>query len=297
MHSATKATKSLSHEATKVVSVFLVPAKDSLRVLRAFVAGSSCASWFVWLSVLIVCLPAPVVAQTLNDFARGAEIRADEGGTIFRVLLPDDVYDTTTRTDLADLRVVNAAGESVPHALRPTPRPSADTEWRAGPSFPFFFMRTASGRPRGDKRFRQPIAWALARAEIVKLVYYGSHVVTAEPTPEPSPWATGVNAHKGGPDLAKAKQLMSEAGVGGGLNLTYLVKSQVPVLVKTGEILREGSGLLARDIKKLGDALGRLLGDAALRRTTAERARERARAFAPETLIPRYEDAYRKLIQ
>jgi hypothetical protein len=32
---------------------------------------------------------------------------------------------------------------------------------------------------------------------------------------------------------------MTEAGVGGGLTLTYLVKSQVPVLVKTGEILRE----------------------------------------------------------
>ena len=82
----------------------------------------------------------------------------------------------------------------------------------------------------------------------MKLVYYGSHVVTAEPTPEPSPWATGVNAHKGGPDLARAKQLMSDAGVGSGLTLTYLVKSQVPVLVKTGEILRE-------QLKKIGITL------------------------------------------
>ena len=82
----------------------------------------------------------------------------------------------------------------------------------------------------------------------MKLVYYGSHVVTAEPTPEPSIWATGVNAHKGAPDLAKARQLMTEAGVGGGLSLTYLVKSQVPVLVKTGEILRE-------QLKKVGITL------------------------------------------
>jgi glycogen synthase len=63
----------------------------------------------------------------------------------------------------------------------------------------------------------------------------------------------------------------------------------------TGEILREGSGLLAADVRELGDALGRLLGDAKLRRDTSERARERARAFAPETLIPRYEDVYRRL--
>ena len=109
-------------------------------------------------------------------------------------------------------------------------------------------MLNASKPPLTDKRLRQAIAWAVDRAEIVKLVYFGSHVVTAEPTPEPSIWATGVNAHKGGPDLAKAKQLMNEAGVGGGLTLTYLVKSQVPVLVKTGEILRE-------QLKKIGITL------------------------------------------
>src|SRR5262245_3822771 len=116
------------------------------------------------------------------------------------------------------------------------------------PYFPFFFMLNASRPPLADKRIRQAIAWAVDRAEIVKLVYYGSHVVTAEPTPEPSPWATGVNAHKGSPDLARAKQLLSEAGTGNGLTLTYLVKSQVPVLVKTGEILRE-------QLKKIGITL------------------------------------------
>ena len=43
----------------------------------------------------------------------------------------------------------------------------------------------------------------------MKLVYFDTHAVTAEPYPEPSPWATGVNAHKGGPDLEKAKQLLA----------------------------------------------------------------------------------------
>jgi peptide/nickel transport system substrate-binding protein len=116
------------------------------------------------------------------------------------------------------------------------------------PYFPFYLMLNASRPPLNDKRLRQAIAWALDRSEIVKLVYYDSHVVTAEPTPEPSPWATGVNIHKGGPDLAKAKQLLADAGKGGGLTLTYLVKSQVPVLVKTGEILRE-------QLKKVGITL------------------------------------------
>src|SRR4029450_3081081 len=117
-----------------------------------------------------------------------------------------------------------------------------------GPSLPFYLNLNASKPPFNDKRLRQAIAWGIDRVEIVKLVYFGSHVVTAEPTPEPSPCATGVNAHKGRPDLAKAKQLMAEAGVTGGLTLTYLVKSQVPVLVKTGEILRE-------QLKKIGITL------------------------------------------
>ena len=116
------------------------------------------------------------------------------------------------------------------------------------PYFPFFFMCNASRPPLNDRRVRQAIAWALDRSEIVKLVYYGSHAVTAEPTPEPSVWGTGVNAHKSGPDLARAKQLLADAGHGAGLNLTYLVKSQVPVLVKTGEILRE-------QLKKVGITL------------------------------------------
>ncbi|HXJ83581.1 MAG TPA: ABC transporter substrate-binding protein [Candidatus Methylomirabilis sp.] len=116
------------------------------------------------------------------------------------------------------------------------------------PYFPFFFMLNASRGPLADRRVRQAIAWAVDRNEIVKLVYFGSHVVTAEPTPEPSPWATGVNAHKAGPDIAKAKQLLADAGQGSGLTLTYLVKSQVPVLVKTGEILKE-------QLKKIGVTL------------------------------------------
>jgi peptide/nickel transport system substrate-binding protein len=115
------------------------------------------------------------------------------------------------------------------------------------PYFPFFLMLNSSRPPLNDKRLRQAIAWAIDRTEIVKLVYFDTHSVTAEPTPD-GPWATGVNAHKGGPDLAKAKQLLADAGKSGGLTLTYLVKSQVPVLVKTGEILRE-------QLKKIGITL------------------------------------------
>src|SRR5262249_54734553 len=116
------------------------------------------------------------------------------------------------------------------------------------PYLPLFLMLNASKPPFSDRRLRQAVAGGVHPAGIVKPVFFGSPVGTAEAPPEPSPWATGVNAHKSAPDIPRAKQLLSEAGAGGGLALTYLVKSQVPVLVKTGEILRE-------QLKKVGITL------------------------------------------
>ena len=139
--------------------------------------------------------------------------------------------------------------QTVPPQRIPELDRARDMKASAGrPYFPFYLMLNASKPPLNDKRARQAIAWAIDRTEIVKLVYYTTHTPTAEPTPVPSPWATDVNAHKGGPDLARAKQLLADAGLGNGLTLTYMVKSQVPVLVKTGEILRE-------QLKKVGITL------------------------------------------
>lgn len=97
-------------------------------------------------AALLVCAPLVVLAQTpLSDFARGAEIRIDGGGSIFRVGLPDELYETVTRGDLADIRVLNAAGEAVPHAVREAPRGrDLAAEWRAVPAFPM--SETEPGR-------------------------------------------------------------------------------------------------------------------------------------------------------
>jgi hypothetical protein len=85
----------------------------------------------------MLCAPCAAWAQSPSDFARGADIRADGVGTIVRVLLPDEVYDTTTRVDLGDVRVFNARGDVVPHTIREAPRPaSTQGDWRAVPSFP-----------------------------------------------------------------------------------------------------------------------------------------------------------------
>jgi Protein of unknown function (DUF3999) len=90
------------------------------------------------LIALMLSAPIALAAQVSQaNFVRGLEIRTDARGSLYRVLLPDDVYDTSTRADLADIRVLNAAGDAVPHTLRQVPRTvGPDAEWRSVPSFP-----------------------------------------------------------------------------------------------------------------------------------------------------------------
>jgi glycogen(starch) synthase len=63
----------------------------------------------------------------------------------------------------------------------------------------------------------------------------------------------------------------------------------------TREILGEEAGLLVTEAPALAEAVGRLAADAALRARVIEAARNRAEAFAPQVLIPRYEAVYRRL--
>ena len=96
-------------------------------------------------AVLMLCASIALGAQASRmDFVRGVGIRTEAGGSLYRVLLPDDVYDTTTRADLADMRVLNAAGDAVPHTLRQVPRAiGAEAEWRSVPSFPMTDAQSA----------------------------------------------------------------------------------------------------------------------------------------------------------
>lgn len=64
----------------------------------------------------------------------------------------------------------------------------------------------------------------------------------------------------------------------------------------TREILQDGeSGLVVTDAPGLGDAVGRLASDEALRARIVAGARARAEAFSPAALVPRYEAVYKRL--
>jgi hypothetical protein len=61
-----------------------------------------------------------------NDFAYGMPITTTDH-TIYKALIPTAVYQGTTRADLGDMRVFNAAKQTVPMAIRP--QSSSQHEW------------------------------------------------------------------------------------------------------------------------------------------------------------------------
>jgi hypothetical protein len=71
-----------------------------------------------------------------EDFAYGLALNADGQEALYQTLLPFDVYRVTTRTDLGDVRVFNAQGEIVPHAIRRAAESGSSK--RAPAPLPFF---------------------------------------------------------------------------------------------------------------------------------------------------------------
>jgi hypothetical protein len=69
--------------------------------------------------VLLIFPTLCSAAERPMDFAYGMTIEADAAHGLYEVEIPAAVYRSVTRADLGDVRVFNAQGEVVPHALRP----------------------------------------------------------------------------------------------------------------------------------------------------------------------------------
>lgn len=73
------------------------------------------------LAALLALLPLAAAALEPGDYARGIELHAARGASgiqpVQELLLPDAAYAGAAWADLSDLRVFNAAGVPVPHAL------------------------------------------------------------------------------------------------------------------------------------------------------------------------------------
>jgi Protein of unknown function (DUF3999) len=101
-------------------------------------------------AVLLLAQPALAAAPKLDDYARGITVDAAPGQPLVEVALPDVVYDTVTRADLGDVRVFNADGMPVPHALCAAPEAVAPVVTEQ--SLPVFELREALQKRAGAAR-------------------------------------------------------------------------------------------------------------------------------------------------
>lgn len=104
------------------------------------------------LLALLACAGLPAAATPSPRFAHSAPLELEGKGALYALPLPLEVYRGIARRDLGDLRVLNGAGEVVPHALE---RP-AGTEKKSGAvlSLAFFPLLAAPGRPVEDLSLR-----------------------------------------------------------------------------------------------------------------------------------------------
>lgn len=121
------------------------------------------------LYVLLLVLTAGIGhAESLRpaDFAEGLILRPDRPGPIYRIELPEAVYRGITRPDAADIRVFNADGEPVSHALIPPEPPSpSDLDPVPLPVFPVNRLEEESSDGGIQFQFRTQSSGALVRIE------------------------------------------------------------------------------------------------------------------------------------
>ena len=92
---------------------------------------------WLWLVLLTMCAPSVSSADlTMDDFAYGIKIAVPTAAAIAAASLPEQVYASTYRTDLGDIRVFNANGETVPHMIRYAQTQAVEAPWRALSFFP-----------------------------------------------------------------------------------------------------------------------------------------------------------------
>lgn len=91
------------------------------------------------LLILLISLPKIIFALSEHDFAYIAETQISSNTPYYELEIPTVVYDSITRDDLGDLRVLNGDGHVVPHGLRATAMvKNRKTEVKNMPFFPLY---------------------------------------------------------------------------------------------------------------------------------------------------------------
>lgn len=70
------------------------------------------------LCTFIYAIQINAASLTPKDFAYGITVETKGKASLWQVSLPEDIYEKVTRSDLGDIRVFDASGQTVPHMLQ-----------------------------------------------------------------------------------------------------------------------------------------------------------------------------------
>lgn len=121
--------------------------------------------------------------------------------------------------------------------LKDDPRFTYVTSPVAG--IPDFLALNTKAPPFDNPKVRQAIALAISRADIRDVAYLGTGELGLIEVPTGSSWYDETGVFGAQADIAKAKQLLAEAGYANGLAVEYLGLPQYPELLKTGQVVRD----------------------------------------------------------
>lgn len=120
-----------------------------------------------WLMTVMLLVATAVGAAPPepSDFAYGLRLDVEGHSALWQLPLPASIYSRVTRSDLGDMRVFDAAGRVMPHALQ---RPAAPLKPVAPPGeIPFFPLLTSR---QGDGRVRTIRVRRDARGRVVEII-------------------------------------------------------------------------------------------------------------------------------
>jgi peptide/nickel transport system substrate-binding protein len=182
------------------------------------------------------------------EWVQGDHIALKKNPTYFKAGLPhlDTITFRFLPVDQSRIDALSAGeldwADAIPLQLVPTlkddPRFTYVTSPVAG--IPDFLALNNKIAPFDNPKVRQAVALAISRSDIRDLAYLGTGELGLEEVPTGSSWYDETGIFAATQDIAKAKQLLAEAGYPNGLSVEYLGLPQYPELLKTGQVVRDG---------------------------------------------------------
>jgi len=107
-----------------------------------------------------------------------------------------------------------------------------------GLGFQFLFLNT-SKPPFDNPAVRRALAYSIDRDQLVQAVDFGNATTVTLPIPSSVPWAYMKGTQYDKPDISKAKQELSSAGVSGPINFSLQISNASPQLQQVAELIKD----------------------------------------------------------